>query len=111
MVSLMKTAIAVQNHLLLTGHESYDSYIYEFTSARPISWVLVIFFGEVDDLGLIRCRILRDVLVQVIPLVHPAGLQRDHSGARACVHLIYSSFDSYRRRQSALSIRYIYHHG
>ena len=57
----MKTAIAVQNHLLLTGHESYDSYIYEFTSARPVSRVLVIFFGEVDDLGLIRCRTLKDV--------------------------------------------------
>ena len=45
---------------LLTGHESYDSYIYEFTSARPISRVLVIFFGEVDDLDLIRCKNLRD---------------------------------------------------
>ena len=50
---------------LLTGHESYDCYIYEFTSARPIPWVLVIFFGEVDDLGLIRCRFLRYVWLEL----------------------------------------------
>lgn len=43
----------------LTGHESYDGYIYEFTSTRPVSRVLVIFFGEVDDLDLIRCKSLR----------------------------------------------------
>lgn len=39
------------NGRLLTGHESYDGYIDEFTSARPIPRVLVVFFGEVDDLG------------------------------------------------------------
>ena len=49
----------------LTGHESYDGYVYEFTSARPVSGILVIFFGEVDDLGLIRCRILRDVCLEL----------------------------------------------
>ena len=37
---------------VLTGHESYDGHIHEFASTRPMPWILVVFFGEIDDLGL-----------------------------------------------------------